>query len=148
MEYVSKSEKETCNIAKKLALEAKPGDIFALYGDLGSGKTTFTKGIASAFGIKKPVTSPTFVISKEYPVNTNKIKKLVHTDCYRLSGKEDAENIGLPEYLNCNNAVVVLEWPEKIENMLPKHVKKIEFEYIDENTRKLTVGNQILNPKF
>ena len=139
MEYVSKSEKETCNIAQNLALNAKPGDVFALYGDLGSGKTTFTKGFAEALGVKKQVTSPTFLISKEYPVKLNSINKLIHTDCYRLMGEEDVENIGLSEYLFGGEAVLVLEWPEKIERMLPKNTKKIYFEYIDEETRKITI---------
>ena len=141
MEYISSSEKETCDLAKKLALGAKPGDIFALNGDLGSGKTTFTKGFAEALGIKKHITSPTFVISKEYPIESKTIKKLVHTDCYRLSGEIDAENIGLSEYLNGGSSILVLEWPENIEKILPKNVKKIYFKYIDENTRKITVGN-------
>jgi len=139
MEYISSSEKETFNIAKGVALEAKPGDVFALYGDLGSGKTTFTKGFAEALGIKKHITSPTFVISKEYPIKSGSIKKLVHTDCYRLSGENDAENIGLSEYLNGGSSILVLEWPENIEEILPKNTKKIYFEYIDENTRRIIV---------
>lgn len=140
MEYISRSEKETYNIAKKVASLAKPGDIFALYGDLGSGKTTFTKGFAISLGITKHVTSPTFVISKEYLISDSKIKKMIHTDCYRLGGEEDVDNIGLAEYLNGGNAVVVLEWPEKIEKILPIKTKKIYFEYIDENTRKITTN--------
>lgn len=138
MDYVSKSEEETRNLAKKIVSTAKPGDIFALYGDLGSGKTTFTKGFAEGLEIKKHITSPTFVISKEYPIESKEIKKLVHTDCYRLSTEVDAENIGLSEYLHDGDSILVLEWPEKIEKILPKNTKKIYFEYIDENTRKIT----------
>lgn len=137
MEYISRNEKETYDIAEKIASSAQPGDVFALFGDLGSGKTTFTKGFAAFLGIKKHVTSPTFVISKEYEVLSSPIEKLVHVDCYRLSCEEDAENIGLGEYLNGGKSILLLEWPEKIEKILPHNTKKIYFEYIDENTRKI-----------
>lgn len=139
MEYISRSEKETYSIAGMVALKASPGDVFALFGELGSGKTTFTKGFGSALGIERHMTSPTFVISKEYIVRSSRIKKLVHVDCYRLSCGEDAENIGLDEYLNGGEAVLLLEWPDRIEEILPENVKRIHFEYVDENTRKITI---------
>lgn len=110
-----------------------------MFGDLGSGKTTFTKGFADFLNIEKTITSPTFVISKEYQVTSSSIKKLVHVDCYRLNCEEDAECIGLTEYLNGGDTVLMLEWPEKIEKILPKNCKKICFEYVDENTRKITI---------
>lgn len=139
MEYISRSEKETFDIAEKAASSAEPGNVFALFGDLGSGKTTFTKGFARALGIEKQITSPTFVISKEYPIASGPINKLVHVDCYRLAGEEDAENIGLNEYLNGGDAVLLLEWPENIEKILPDNTKKIYFEYVDENTRRIII---------
>lgn len=141
MEYISRSEKETYSIADKVASYAKPGDVFALFGDLGSGKTTFTKGFAAYLGVKKNITSPTFVISKEYLVSSSSIKKLVHVDCYRLGGENDAESVGLNEHIDAQDTVLILEWPEKIEKILPRDVKKIYFEYIDEKTRKITTGN-------
>lgn len=140
MEYISRSEKETYSVANKVASSAKPGDVFSLFGDLGSGKTTFTKGFALALGIEKYITSPTFVISKEYLISNSPIKKLVHVDCYRLSSETDAENIGLTDYLSGGEAVLVLEWPENIEKILPNHTKKIYFEYLDEKTRKIKVS--------
>ena len=146
MKYLSHSLEETNQIsldflAKISQIKNEQALVVALFGDLGSGKTTFTKGFAEFVGIKKTITSPTFVISKEYPVASSSIKKLVHVDCYRLSSEEDAENTGLTDYLNGGDAILILEWPENIESILPKNVKKIYFEYIDEKTRKITIGN-------
>lgn len=139
MEFVSKSEKDTFDLAAKIAAETKPGDILALFGDLGSGKTTFAKGFAKALGVEKTITSPTFVILKKYSVNGEKIKQLFHLDCYRLHGPEDAEAIGLNEYLKDNSAVFLIEWPEKIWPLVDKKSKKITFTYINENERKISL---------
>lgn len=128
-------------MAQKIARQAKPGDIFALKGDLGSGKTTFAQGFASALGIKNIVTSPTFVISKSYPVSENKngIKELVHIDCYRLNQASDAESIGLSDYLEDENCVLLIEWPEEIWGAIKNRAKEICFETVSENERKITL---------
>lgn len=141
MEYISTSEKQTQEIAETFAKDLMPGDVLALYGDLGSGKTTFTNGLAKHFGIEKPITSPTFVIQKSYRIEKNEsgIVELVHIDAYRMSGSEDAESIGLPEYFNRNDVITIIEWPERIEDMLPERTKKIRFEYLDENRRKINL---------
>lgn len=110
-------------------------------GDLGSGKTTFTKGLAEFFGIKKTITSPTFVIVKEYPIKKaiNGIDKLIHIDSYRIE-EGGAESLDLDYYLNQPNSLVVIEWPEKIINLLPeKRIVKINFEYLSETERKIDV---------
>lgn len=140
MEYISKSEKETHDIANKISRHAKPGDIFALYGDLGSGKTTFSKGFARALGIEKEITSPTFVISKEYVLENKDVKKLIHIDCYRLNSEDDAFTAGISDFFKQKNVIILIEWPENIEEVLPEKVKKIQFEYIDEKTRKIKVS--------
>jgi tRNA threonylcarbamoyladenosine biosynthesis protein TsaE len=147
MEYLSKSEKETYLIAAKLAKEARGGDIFALHGDLGSGKTTFTKGFALELGVLRQVTSPTFVIVKSYQLHEIKGRKpeadyLIHADCYRLSSAEDAETVGLSDYFQDKNVISLLEWPENIEKSLPKRTKKINFKYIDEQTRVIEVPHE------
>lgn len=139
MEYISHSEKETLEIAQEIAKNAKGGDVFALYGDLGSGKTTFTRYFAKALGVERNITSPTFVIMKQYqlPEPVNGIKNIAHLDCYRFNDAADAEAIGLLELIGKEDTILLIEWPEKIELLLPKQVKKIKFLYIDEDSRKI-----------
>lgn len=141
MEYISTSEKETSEIASTILKKINQGGVLALTGDLGAGKTTFVKGLAKALNIEKTITSPTFVIVKEYDVTSDKfeIDKLVHADCYRLSGKADAEAVGLTETLNDQASLTVLEWPENIKETLPSDSIFIDFQYLDENKRKITV---------
>ncbi|MFA4995628.1 MAG: tRNA (adenosine(37)-N6)-threonylcarbamoyltransferase complex ATPase subunit type 1 TsaE [Patescibacteria group bacterium] len=145
MEYISKSEEETFKIARDLAFKAKPGDVFALEGDLGSGKTTFTKGFASALGIKENITSPTFVILKKYslPENQQKISFLVHIDCYRMGSIQDAYSIGIDELFENKDAVILLEWPDKIKEILPSRTVELRFEYIDDKTRKMLIPDNL-----
>jgi tRNA threonylcarbamoyladenosine biosynthesis protein TsaE len=142
MEYLSNSKTETYKIAAKIAKELKGGEILALSGDLGSGKTTFVQGLAAALGIKNQVTSPTFVLLKKYKVESSKlkIKSLIHVDAYRMESEKDAESIGLSEYLNDKKNLVVIEWPEKIIKIFPDGKKLVKFKYVDENTRKITIS--------
>lgn len=139
MEIISKSEKETYEIAEGIAKKAKGGDVFALFGDLGSGKTTFAKGFAKVLGVKKTITSPTFVIFKTYSTEAGNEKLLLHLDCYRLGSEIDAEAIGLPELLGRSDVVSLIEWPEKIEKILPADTKVINFQYLSENSRKIEI---------
>lgn len=111
----------------------------ALYGDLGSGKTTFTKAFARYLGVTEEITSPTFVILKEYRSKRSRIKRLVHVDCYRFDSVEDSESVGLLEYFEENEGIIVIEWPEKIETTLPERTKKIYFSYVDETTRQIMI---------
>lgn len=104
--------------------------IICLDGELGSGKTIFTKGIANALGINETITSPTFTIIKEYEGEL----PLYHMDVYRLDGKTDG--IGIEEYFN-KGGVVVIEWSETIKDILPKERLDIKFKIIDENKRLL-----------
>ena len=140
MDFISHNESETNILANQISLQVKGGDILLLSGELGSGKTTFTKAFASAIGVKEVVTSPTFVILKRYHLSEakNDISELIHTDCYRLSSPDDAYSIGLDEYFARTDVVTLIEWPEKIESIIPAHAKKISFEYVDENTRKIS----------
>ena len=112
--------------------------VVGLYGNLGAGKTAFTKCLAKELGIEIPVTSPTFVITKEYEVPNKNFSKLIHVDAYRLSSIADIEAIGLGEKFNDSDCVTLIEWPEKIEGALPKDTIFINFEYIDEQTRKIS----------
>jgi len=140
MEYISKNEKETIAIAEKIASKCLPGNVYALFGELGSGKTTFTKGFAKKMGIKEEITSPTFVIMKQYKISRNNINLLSHIDCYRFNNADDAESVGLAEIFSKHDAVSIIEWPEKIGSLLPNHAIKIKFKYFDENTRKITIN--------
>ena len=105
MEFISKSAQETLVAAKDFAARLTGGDIVLLHGELGAGKTTFTKGIALALGVKEVVTSPTFTIVKEYEGSS---LRLYHMDMYRLSG--DITELGLEEYLGRKDGVSVIEW--------------------------------------
>lgn len=139
--FTSKSDKETKKIGQKLgqailkSFTNKENFIIGLYGDLGGGKTTFIKGIAFGLGIKKPITSPTFTLLKQY--KRPKVE-LFHFDFYRLKNKNDAFGIGLEEYLQKPGSVSVIEWADRVGDLLPKEKLVIEFDFISQNQRKLT----------
>ena len=130
MKYVSKSKEETIELAKKYASTLKPGDVVVLDGEMGAGKTVFTKGIALGLGIKDNITSPTYAYMNDYG------GKLYHYDCYRLSGGEDAEALGLTDYFY-SNGVCVIEWAQIIADVLPETVKKVIITKIDDDTRSI-----------
>ena len=130
MKYVSKSKEETIELAKKYASTLKPGDVVVLDGEMGAGKTVFTKGIALGRGIKDNITSPTYAYMNDYG------GKLYHYDCYRLSGGEDAEALGLTDYFY-SNGVCVIEWAQIIADVLPENVKKVIITKIDDDTRSI-----------
>ncbi|MBU5466940.1 tRNA (adenosine(37)-N6)-threonylcarbamoyltransferase complex ATPase subunit type 1 TsaE [Virgibacillus sp. MSJ-26] len=122
------TELETNTLAKRLALLLKAGDVITLEGDLGAGKTTFTKGLAQGLGIKRTVSSPTFTIVKEYSGEL----PLYHMDVYRLENSD--EDIGFDEYFH-GNGITVIEWAQFIEEYLPKNFLNINITYVDEHTR-------------
>ena len=127
---ISKSPEETKNLAKEIAKNFKGGEILALCGNLGTGKTQFTKGLAEYFEIKNPITSPTFVVMKIYNTEkNNNISKLSHVDAYRLEKGKDALAIGLGEYVVDKKCLTVIEWAEKIKDILPKKTIWIKFDY-------------------
>lgn len=135
---ITKSAEETKEFAKKLAEKLKPGNVLALVGDLGGGKTTFTKGLAEYFGIsEKEIQSPTFTLIKEYKTKDSKIKKIYHLDMYRVCNEKEAEELGLEEIFNDKSAISVIEWADRIKNILPGNTKWLEFDFINENTRKI-----------
>ena len=133
MEYnlVMRSEMDTIEFAQNLESEKFPNMIICLDGELGSGKTVFTKGIANALGIDETITSPTFTIIKEYP---NGELPLYHMDVYRLDGNTDG--VDIEDYFT-KGGVVVIEWAETIKNILPEERLDIKFKVLDENRRLL-----------
>lgn len=138
MDIFSKKEEETLSLGAKIAGAVRGGEVFALSGDLGTGKTTFVKGFARSLGIKKRVTSPTFNIMKIYPAESEHIARLVHVDAYRLHSSEDLASIGLDELLADPLNVTIIEWPEHIWPVLKDRARIITFTFIDENTRRIT----------
>ncbi len=122
------NEEDTIELAQNFESEKFPNMIICLDGELGSGKTVFTKGIAMALGIKENITSPTFTIIKEYDGEL----PLYHMDVYRLDGVTDG--IGIEEYFT-KGGVVVIEWADTIKDILPKERLDIKFRVIDENKR-------------
>ena len=139
MEITSKSTKETQKLAEQLAAKIKPGNVLALYGDLGSGKTTFTNFLVKALGFESRVQSPTFVIIRRYKKDSGEIKKVFHVDLYRLTKSEELGDLGFEEMFQDEEAITIIEWPELLEKTLPEDAKKLFFEYIDENVRKINV---------
>jgi len=133
MEYkvTSRNEKETIQIAENLESEKFENMIICLEGDLGSGKTMFTKGFAHALGIDENITSPTFNIIKEYDSGE---MPLYHMDVYRLDGKVDS--IGIEDYYT-KNGVVIIEWADTIKDYLPEERLDIRIKVIDEDKRLL-----------
>ncbi|MFC1598640.1 tRNA (adenosine(37)-N6)-threonylcarbamoyltransferase complex ATPase subunit type 1 TsaE [Patescibacteria group bacterium] len=135
--YISKTEEQTYQIAAKLASKLKGGEIIALQGDLGAGKTIFTKGLAKALGMKNQITSPTFVLMKVYPIGhkPSAISQFVHIDCYRLDDAQELFYLGIEEYLNKKDTIVVIEWADKIKPYL-KEFKNIFWLKIAINQEK------------
>lgn len=134
MEYISKSEKETEEIAASIIEKYPEIRIFGLMGDLGSGKTAFVRGFAKKLGVKENITSPTFVIMKTYEAPG---RHLVHIDAYRLNSQEDLFSIGFEDLVSEPKNLVFIEWPEKVFKTIPENIKLINFCYLDENSRKI-----------
>ena len=129
MEIISKSEKQTRQIALEYAKTLSMGDVVVLSGDLGAGKTAFVKGVCEHFNISG-VTSPTYAYLNVYG------DKIYHYDCYRLSCGEDAELLGLTDYFNKDN-ICFIEWAENIESALPKNYKVVTIQKISQTDRKI-----------
>ena len=135
-EIISKSEKETIIAGKDFAKNLKSGDIIRLEGDLGAGKTHFVKGIASFFKIdENKVSSPTFTLINEYHGDLS----LFHFDCYRLKNAQEALEIGTEDYLY-GDGISIIEWPSKIEELLPEQVITVEIQHVRENERKIIIS--------
>lgn len=130
--YISKNEMDTIELAENIESEKFPNMIICLDGELGSGKTIFTKGIAKSMGITETITSPTFTIIKEYDGEL----PLYHMDVYRLDG--NTEGIGVEEYFE-KGGVVVIEWASTIKDILPSEYLHIKFKVVDENKRALII---------
>lgn len=141
---ITKSSQGTKEKAKELIrklLENKRNKalVIGLEGELGSGKTTFVQGMAEELGIKESVTSPTFVIFKKYSIKYNSIKYFYHIDCYRLNSEKDMLDLDFKEMINNKDNLIIIEWAEKIKNILPKGSLRLKFHHLTENEREILI---------
>ncbi|MGC9048864.1 MAG: tRNA (adenosine(37)-N6)-threonylcarbamoyltransferase complex ATPase subunit type 1 TsaE [Patescibacteria group bacterium] len=129
LKIISHSEKQTFNLGKKLAKQFKGGKVVGLIGELGAGKTVLIKGVAAGLGIKKTITSPTFVLMKVYKIKDLrfKIKSFIHVDAYRLESGRDLIDIGLKDWLCQSNTITVIEWADRVKSILPKNTITIKI---------------------
>lgn len=148
----TKNAQETQEIAGKFvgeimaSREGKGGDkadkravLICLWGDLGSGKTTFSQGMAKALGVRETVNSPTFLIMKKYLLSgKRKGMNFYHLDLYRIKDKQEILDLGWKDILNDKNDFVVVEWPEKIGEILPEKRIDIKFDSVSEDERNIT----------
>lgn len=134
---LSKSEKETTKIAKTIAEKVKNGGFVCLFGDLGSGKTIFTKGIAQALGIDKfSIKSPTYTYVREYKARDI---NLYHIDLYRLEEIDELLWHQIEEILHNKKNIIIVEWADRLKEYLPENRIDIYFEYLDQNSRKIEI---------
>lgn len=129
---------ETKKLARKVAKSLRPGDVVALQGDLGAGKTTFVQGLLSAFGVKGGE-SPTFVLTKIYELEKTQqgISRIGHVDAYRVQTLDDAISAGLTDLRASPGTVVVVEWADRIAEMIPQNTLWVTFEHGKGNERKV-----------
>ena len=134
MEYISNSEKETEEIGESFAKTLKGGEIIAMYGDLGAGKTAFVRGMARGLGLTDRVSSPTFTIVNEYGRNG----KLIHFDMYRLSSADELFDIGWEDYV-ARGSICAVEWSENVQEAFFGDEIKVSIEKTGDNSRKITI---------
>ena len=137
------SPEETIQFANKFVGEIEPNSdgatVVCLYGDLGSGKTTFVKAAAKTLGVKDIVTSPTFVIEKIYDIDNKNFNKLFHIDAYRLESGEELLALGWNEVVANKENIIFIEWPKYVTDVLPPSRYNLTFKFVDENIRTIDV---------
>lgn len=129
--FISKSREETLAFAESYAKTLRGGDVVLLDGDMGAGKTVFTKGVAKGLGIEEEVTSPTYAYMNDYD------GRLFHYDCYRIESVEQAERLGLGDYFDMGG-ICIVEWAQNIAPLLPRVVKRVTIKKLSENEREIT----------
>ncbi|KKS26150.1 MAG: ATP-binding protein [Parcubacteria group bacterium GW2011_GWA2_42_11] len=142
MEFITKTAEETQQLAGKILEEAtkKPHRgalVLALRGELGAGKTTFTQGLGAALGLKEKILSPTFVVQKRFTINHKLFANFYHIDCYRIGKPTELAELGFNEIIKGPDNLVVIEWAERIRDILPADTVWLEFEHVGDNERKI-----------
>jgi len=144
-EYITNSPSQTKKMGNILAEEIlktapkKGAFVLGLEGALGGGKTTFLKGFAKGLGIREKILSPTFVIMKRFSLHTSQFKNFYHIDCYRIKKSKEILTLGWEGTISKPTNIIAVEWAEKIKKILPRDTIKIEFSFINKNTRKITI---------
>jgi len=140
---VSHSEEETKTFGREIGKDLSKGAIIALFGELGAGKTLLVKGICEGLGITEGVKSPSFTIVREYtpPKTRQYANKIYHIDLYRISDPSTILVQEIYEYLRERNGIYIIEWADRIEDILPSDTTKIYINTINETTRKIEVGS-------
>lgn len=137
---VTTSPKETAAVAKELAVRLRGGEVIALHGNLGAGKTTFAQALAKALGIKKRVQSPTFILMQEYQLaKRGALRMFLHVDAYRADAAQ-ASSSGLGEYLERPDTIVLVEWADRIQTLLPKKTIVVRMSHRGGDTRSISIS--------
>lgn len=140
--YVSTSTEETKRIAAAFARGVAPGTVVALRGDLGAGKTTFVQGLLEALGADGPYVSPTFVIMKQYVLpepSAGGIGRIYHADAYRIDDPADMEKLSFDEWCTDPEGLVLVEWPERLGDLLPANAQVISFKWLSDTEREIVM---------
>lgn len=150
-EFITTEAAQTRNLGKETAADIRSGGVICLSGELGAGKTTFTQGLLEGLGLEGPFTSPTFLIMKEYTrgnpkskgqmsnqaqEKNAKIQKVYHIDAYRV-GADDVLALGWEEMVADKNNIIIIEWAERVRELIPEEALWIEFEWMGEAERKI-----------
>lgn len=136
---VGKDELET--FARDFFAILKPKEaavVVGLVGELGAGKTTFVQALARVLGVEEHVTSPTFVIEKIYKLSNQKFDHLIHIDAYRLGDGSELLSLGWKEIIEDEKNLILIEWPERVDGIIPTTAVTLLFEVVDEKTREIT----------
>lgn len=134
VKFISSSASETENIGKKLAQKLKGNEVIALFGGLGAGKTAFTRGLSAGLDFEDGVSSPTFALVHEYEGKF----PIFHFDMYRVTNYDDLYSTGFFDYIG--NGILVIEWSENIENVIPDDAIKVIIKPLSENEREITIS--------
>jgi tRNA threonylcarbamoyladenosine biosynthesis protein TsaE len=140
MMHLSKSTEDTKEIARNFLESIEAGDsaaVVALKGDLGAGKTAFSQAVGEILGVKENMHSPTFVILKAYSIDWKGFKNLVHIDAYRLERESELLHLGWEEIIKEPENLVLIEWPENVQGIIPQNAKEVSLKFVDERTREI-----------
>ena len=160
--FITNNSRETQKLAENFIKRLEEGDVVALYGNLGSGKTTFVQGLVKGLGIKKRIISPTFVFVRHdkvspprspfghlgggegiRPSTPARCNTFYHVDLYRIENQREIKGLGLREIINDGKNTIAIEWAEKIKSLLPKKRWDVRFEDLGENRRKIIVNQKL-----
>lgn len=137
MQYITKSANETKLLGRELAKKLRGGEVLCLDGDLGSGKTVFTSGIVDFFLQNKRVLSPTFTIVRHYTIHQSNISDIYHIDLYRIADNNAINHLGLAQIFGQQKVVTVVEWAQRLGQLIPKNRINISIKLLNENEREI-----------